>query len=160
MLSLAAASSRLLLDCTESSEQCLCLPFVVIYCSYEVWLHCIQSYIYVLTDAKVCCRVPCRNPLVREMGDPLTPTHKVPFYTQHLNFVSWCVELAARWGTTRTCTIIYHNDSTNKMVVLCHLCLTSMCNVHVSSASSCTKCEPIPTRIWTESISVCSYTHK
>lgn len=43
----------------------------------------------------VFCLLSFRNPLVRERSDLLTHTHKVPFCTQHMNFVYWCVELAA-----------------------------------------------------------------
>lgn len=52
-----------------------------------------------------------------------THTPKVPFYTQHLNFISWRVKLTERRGAARIQVVICHNDSTKMVAVpACSVC--------------------------------------
>lgn len=56
-----------------------------------VWELYSETALHICLGCCLCCIPHCRNPLVRERSDPLTHTHKVPFYTQHMNFcfLSW-----------------------------------------------------------------------
>lgn len=78
---------------------------------------------------------------------PFDPHTQGSFLHAANEFRFLIVELTEGWGTTRTRTAIYHNDSTNKMVVVCHSCSGTVCNVDVSPMSPCTMPEPVPPEI-------------